>query len=529
MTRSAAVLRFVLLVCLAVPVAPAAQQGTAPQTPPSGRGSVLAQGAEEDIPLVKTFDKDGNKRLDHTERAAAREYLAAHPELRRPARGPSTTRRGTPGPTLTPKDVKSFSASAPPLYDPWTLRTVFLIFDHADWEQELAAFWHTDVQVAATAIVDDRTYYDVGVSFRGNNSFTSVPEGLKRSLTLSFDFVRADQQLLGYRTLQLLNSSTDPTFLRTQLYLDVARDYIPTLKSNFMRVVINGESWGVYPNQQAFNKEFLRDADASTAGAQWKSPNNSVGGGLSYLGEDVALYRRWYEMKGTDDPAAWTALIRVCRVLNQTPPDQLEQALAPIMDVDGALRFLAIDAALINNDGYWNDGSDFNLYIDAKGRLRLTPHDANEGFRAGGRGGVQLDPLTAMDDPNKALRQKLLAVPGLRARYLAYMGDIAEKWLDWNRLGPIAEDYRKLIGGDVTRDTRKLDPTEAFTTGVYGDGTTPPGGSTLKGFADQRRAFLLAHPDVVKARGARGQAPKPTPKQVAEPVARMVVYEAVIR
>ncbi|HVJ26895.1 MAG TPA: hypothetical protein VM493_05105, partial [Vicinamibacterales bacterium] len=100
----------------------------------------------------------------------------------------------------------------------------------------------------------------------------------------------------------------------------------------------------------------------------------------------------------------------------------------------------------------------------------LTPHDANEGFRTGGRagGGAQPDPLAAIDDPNKALRMKLLAVPKLRQQYLAYVGDIAEKWLDWNRLGPAVEQYRTLIASDVAQDTRKLDTTEAFALGIYG-------------------------------------------------------------
>ena len=466
----------------------------------AGRGGPLAQGAEEDIRLVPRFDLNGDKRLDYAEREAAREYLAAHPELRRPTRGPTTTRRGTPGPALSPKDVQSVSASVP-LYDAGTLRTVFLQFEHADWEQELAAFWHTDVGVPATVVVDGKTYRDVGVSFRGNNSFTAVPASLKRSLTLSFDAVHANQHLLGYRTLHLLNANQDPTFLRSVLYLDVAREFIPALKSNFMRVVINGESWGIYPNQQAFNRDFLRDAFKTTAGTQWKSPNNSVGGGFSYLGDDVASYRRWYEMKGKDDPAAWAALIRVCKVLHDTPADQMERALTPMMDVDGVLKFLALDVALINNDGYWNDGSDFNLYLDANGRMHVTPHDANEGFRAGGRGGVQLDPLTAIDDPNKALRHKLLAAPALRARYLTYVAQIAERWLDWNRLGPTIERYQALIAADVARDTRKLDTTEAFTAGVHGDGQTPPSGATIRGFADQRRRFLLAHAEIVNARG----------------------------
>ena len=499
----------VAVVILAMTVAwPSAQQATSPpaaptQTPPAaGRGGPPVQGAEEDIPLVSRFDRNGDKILDYAERTAARDYLTAHPELRHPVRGGRLTRTGTPGPKLTPAEVKTYPAVVP-LYDPATLRTLFLEFDTPEWEQELAAFWHTDVELAAQLVVDGRTYRDVGVSFRGNNSFTAVPEGLKRPLSLTIDFLR-DQDLLGHRSLNLLNAHQDPTFLRSALYLDVAQDYIPALKANFVRVVINNESWGIYVNQQTFSKEFLRESFKTAKGTRWKSPNNSVGGGFSYLGDDVALYRRWYEMKGGDNPDAWRALIAATKILNETPAGQLEAALEPVMDVDAVLRFLALDVALVNNDGYWRDGSDFNLYLSEKGHFMLTPHDANEGFRTGGRGGgaAQPDPLTTLDDPNKALRHKLLAVPNFRTRYLKYIGDIAEKWLDWNRLGPMVEEYQKLIADDVARDTRKLDTTEAFTAGVYGpnDGT-PPTATTIKGFADQRRAALLSHPDVVKARG----------------------------
>jgi hypothetical protein len=467
----------------------------------AGRGGPPVQGAEDDTPLVDRFDRNRDKRLDRAERGAAREYLTAHPELRRPVGRPRITRTGTPGVALAPKDVKRYDEKTS-LYDAATLRTLFLEFEHPDWEQELAAFYHTDVEVPATLVVDGKRYPDVGVSFRGNNSFTAVPDGLKRPLTLKLDFVHADQHLLGYRTLQLLNSNQDPTFLRTPLFLDVARDYIVAPAANFVRVAINGESWGVYVSQQAFNKDFLRDAFKTTEGRRWKSPNNSTGGGLSYLGDDTALYKRWYEIKSKDDPASWAALIRVCKVLNETAPDQLEKALEPLMDVDAVLKYLALDVALVNGDGYWRDGSDFNLYQNKTGRFLLVPHDVNEGFRASGRGGgAQPDPLTALDDPNKALRHKLLAIPALRTRYLAYMGDIAEKWLDWSRLGPRVERYQKLIADDVARDTRKLDATEAFTTGVYGQAhEAAPAATTIKGFADQRRAALLNHPDILKAR-----------------------------
>jgi hypothetical protein len=468
---------------------------------PAGRGGAPVQGAEPDIPVRARFDRNDDKRLDRSERTAAREYLTAHPELRRPVRvGARSTQVGAAGPRLSPKDVRTYPASVS-LYDAGTLRTLFLQFEHADWEQELAAFYHTDVDVHATLVVDGKTYRDVGVSFRGNNSFTAVPEGLKRPLSLSIDSVH-DQSLLGHRSLNLLNANQDPTFLRSVLFLDVARDYIPTVKANFARVVINGESWGLYVNQQTFSQEFLQESFKTIRGTRWKSPNNSAGGGFSYLGEDIDSYRRWYEIKGADNLAAWNALIHATRLLRDTPIEQLETVLPAVMDVDEALRYLALDVALVNNDGYWRDGSDFNLYLNEQGRFLFTLHDANEGFRSGGRdGAAQPDPLTTLDDPNKALRQKLLAVPAWRRTYLAYMGDIAEKWLDWNRLGPLVKQYEDLIAADVARDTRKLDSTEAFTQGIHGPGagTTAPA-TTIKGFADQRRVALLSHQEILKAR-----------------------------
>ena len=47
-------------------------------------------------------------------------------------------------------------------------------------------------------------------------------------------------------------------------------------------------------------------------------------------------------------------------VLNETPPASLEAALAPMLDVDEALKFLALEVALVNSDGYWARASDYS-------------------------------------------------------------------------------------------------------------------------------------------------------------------------
>jgi hypothetical protein len=459
--------------------------------------------------------------------------------------GPGGRGRGSqeppkPGPKISPEQVKSFPDA--PVYDLQVVRTFFLEFENSDWEKEMVDFNNTDVEIPAKLMVDGKTFKEVGVHFRGMSSF-GVGEGRKRSLNLSLDYIHENQNLGGYRTFNLLNSHEDPTFLRTILYLQIARDYLAAPKANFVRVVINGESWGIYVNQQQFNKDFTKDWFKSGKGARWKVPGSPRGAGsLAYLGDDVQKYKGIYEIKTKDDPKDWADFIKLCRVLNQTPAAELQKELEPLLDIDGALKFLALENVLINNDGYWIRTSDYCIYQDEKRRFHIIPHDANETFAmpggpggrgggpggrgggpgaggaggagGGGRGGpgfggpqfngVQLDPLVAAADENKPLISKLLAVPELRARYLGYVRDIAEKWLDWDKLGPVIQQYQALIAEDVKADTRKLDSTEAFTENVteniQGGGFGPREKIGLKNFVEQRRKYLLGLDTVKSAR-----------------------------
>ena len=501
---------------------------------PGGPGGGPGFGGQEFV-LVARFDKDGDKRLNTEERKAAREYLATQGRRGGGGRmfGPGGgTQTFEKGPTVDRASVRSVPASVP-FYDLNTVRTLFFDFAETDWESELMAFKETDVEVPATLTVDGKAYREVGVSFRGASSFSMVPEGGKHSINVSVDFANNDQTLYGYNSLNLLNSHEDPTHLRAVLYLQAARDFLPAAKANFVRVVINGEHWGIYSNVQQVNKTFLEEWYKTDKGTRWKVPGRPGGrGGLEYWGDDPSAYKQTFEIKTKDDPKAWAALVTLTRVLNETPADKLEAALTPILDIDETLRFLALDIALVNNDGYWTRASDYNIYLDASGKFHILPHDTNETFASGrgggpggnfrgggpggpagppppgqpggfgpggpgfgpppggGRGGgrgmmmggnATTDPLIGLDDTTKPLRSKLLAVPALREKYLGYVRQVATKWLDWNTLGPLVTKYQAAIREDVRTDTHKLDSFEEFTAGV----------ERLKTFADTRRALLL--------------------------------------
>ncbi|MFO0820571.1 MAG: CotH kinase family protein [Pirellulales bacterium] len=494
---------------------------------------------------------------------------------------------GRPGPKVAVADARVYPDAT--LYDPKVLRTLFFEFENADWETELSDFHGTDVDVPAKLIVDGREYPNVGVHFRGMSSFGMVPAGSKRSFNVAIDMADEKQRLYGYKTLNLLNANGDASMMSTVLYSQIARQYLPAPQANFVKVVVNGESWGIYTNVQQFNKEFTQENYQSTQGARWKVSGSPQGaGGLEYLGDNIEDYRRRFEIKSKDKDEDWRALIALCKVLHETPADQLEKALEPLVNIDELLWFLALDVALVNSDGYWTRASDYSIYRDAKGKFHFIPHDMNEAFHGamgfgpggpggaggpGGRGGagrgpgggdfgrggrvgpggqggpggpggpggqpgpggpgfpggpggpgfpggpsggmggprggggVELDPLVALDDARKPLRGKVLAVPALRQRYLEHVRQIAADSLDWQKLGPAVAAFRELIDSEVKADTRKLLSYDAFATATATADTADEGGRgramSLRGFADQRRKYLLNYSPTARPADSR--------------------------
>ncbi|MFK7736009.1 MAG: CotH kinase family protein [Pirellulaceae bacterium] len=371
--------------------------GQGPGGPGRGGPGGGGPGNRETQELVKKFDTDENGWLDAEERAAAREETQSASNgssggFGPPGRGPGgrggrggQQASGKPGAMVSTNEVQQYADES--LYDPSVLRTLFFEFENADWESELEAFRYSDVDVPATLTVDGRQYSNVGIRFRGQSSYFSIATGLKRSFNISMNLADEDQRLYGYKTLNLLNSNGDPSYMSTVLYSKIANQYIPAPKANHVRVVINGRDWGIYVNVQQFNKDFLAEHFESTKGTRWKADGNpNADAGLRYLGDEIEPYEERLDMKSNDGKKAWKSLVLLCKTLNETPLAELETALEPMLDVDATLRFLALDVALVNSDGYWTRASDYSLFLDHQKRFHIIPHDMNEAFASGGHG-----------------------------------------------------------------------------------------------------------------------------------------------
>ena len=489
------------------------------------------------IEVIPKFDKDNDGVLDKAERSAAIKYVEEQRNSeggddrgqrggrpprpdgdragRPPARGDRAARpdpRGGSGrPAPEPRDFSKAERLEPgndkdlgtKLYDEGTLRTLFINFKDNDWKEEMEVFYRTDVAVPADLVVNGKLYKDVGLKYRGNSSFRSVSPDLKRSMNLYIDHKHSDQKLLGYKTLNLLNANSDPTFMREVIYSHVARNYIPAFKGNFIKVVINGESWGLYSHIQQYNKDFLEDNFGTRAGTRWKIGAGGGGSGnLRYPGDKKEDYNG-FQQRTEGKEEAWKELEQFTKLLDETPVEELAEKLNGRFDLDSAMWSLALEC-VFQDEGYFTRGSDYNLYLDPKGRFHLLQHDGNEVMNIpGGPGmpsglsGPKLEPFYNADNPDRPLMYKLFQVPHFKARYRHHLKTITQEWITWDKIGPLVEGYAALIREEIKKDVRKHSSYDAFEKGLIQ--TSSDGRRTklgLRPFTEGRREFLLNHPEV---------------------------------
>jgi hypothetical protein len=413
------------------------------------------------------------------------------------------------------------AASGVDLYDEGLMPVLQLQFSQSNWYTLLTSNYQSKTDLAATLTVDGVVYEGVGVRFRGNTSYQTVQNSQKKSFNISIDYTLPDQRLMGYKTLNLLNCNNDATFMREVLYSNTCRRQAPSAKANFVRLVINGENWGVYANVQQLNAQFLQDWFPSNEGTQWRGDGmGAMGGGgnagggatpggggvtpvrrsvgdigiaeggvtagvaaLTWLGTSAATYQSAYELKSTHQTDPWASLIHTCDVLNNTALAQLPDKVESVLNVDGALWLCAFEIIFEDDDGYVNKrGSDYGLYYEPEtGRIHLMQYDGNESM-----GTANWSIFYRADDSSVPVMYRLLSIPQYRQRYLAHVRTILNSYFTEDLLNAKIDAYRALIEGEVAADTKKLYTTQAFQSGI----------TTLKSFVKNRRTALLSNSEV---------------------------------
>jgi hypothetical protein len=390
-------------------------------------------------------------------------------------------------------------------YSELEIDTIFLFFDQNDYWTQLLDNYCDKMNIPATMVYNGLTFNEVGVRFKGQTSFFNTngetggggpggggPGGGgpgqsvdtdKKSFNIELDWVNS-QDIDGYETLNLNNCYQDPSFLREFLFEKLSRNYIPSVKVNFIQLMINNQNWGIYPNVQQLDKQHAEEWFFDDECTRWRAedPNSeapgcgqpSSGGGpggggpgsgpnfgagtssMNYLGLDTLSYLDYYTLKKTykDDP--WLDLVNACKVVdevNQVDDSQVYVFLNEYLDLDATLWHLANEIIFSDDDSYINKGGmDYYIYYD-KHNERILPieYDGNTVF-----GNTNWSPFYHEDDVDFALLNKLLSVSSLRQRYLAHFRTILINSFNPDYIESMIDQYTDMINSYVYNDPQKI-------------------------------------------------------------------------
>ncbi len=370
-----------------------------------------------------------------------------------------------------------------------------LTMSDASWDT-LMADPLEDVYVPATLTYEGEVL-DVAVRLKGNSSRNHVQAlGSQRySFKVDIDYYVEGQKLHGVDKLNLNNGFKDPSALRERMATDLYRAMgIPTIRTASARLARNGTYWGMYTVVEQVDQEFLRTWFADDDGDLFKP--EQPGGDLTWRGDSLADYPG-LELETNEDSPDHASIIELLDVLNNTADADLEAALPEVLDVDGALRYLAVTVALSNLDSYLGSAHNYYLYQDrTAGRFTILPWDTNEAygnFRCGMSGGtvdlIALPPDQPTCDAlaRRPLVTRLLAVASWRATYDGYLAELVD--------GPWAADlvYDRVHQlADLVRDAVTTDPTAFFSAEEFETNLDTDLGTTygLTSFAERRAAAL---------------------------------------
>lgn len=390
----------------------------------------------------------------------------------------------------------------PGFYHPDSIRRVDLSFPQANYWTLLGQNYASETNLLATLSVGNQVLDSVGVRFRGNTSYTTIGSSQKKSFGIETDWLRPNQDLMGFRNLKFNNAHGDATFMREVLYNQTARRYTPIAKGNFVRLFLNGQDWGLYCNVQDVDKDFLEEWFLSNDGPRFRATTGVSGGGggpgggwgdgtagMNFLGVDTNLYKTYYSLKSSDIPYTWEALVKACQVLSQVPGAP-QDSTRRYLDIDRILWYLAVENVFADDDSYVMKGKmDYMVYYEPEtGRVFPFEYDGNSSFLSTAATSASWTPFKNVTSVNYPLLNKLLNVPEWRQRYLAHYRTILAETFNPTRLHPMIDTMNARIASLVAADTKKLTTTAAYTSGV----------PSLKTFVTNRYNYLSNNVEVAQ-------------------------------
>ncbi|MDP2316901.1 MAG: CotH kinase family protein [Pseudomonadota bacterium] len=352
--------------------------------------------------------------------------------------------------------------------------------------------------VSSTVTVDGATWCGVGMRFKGNSSLMSSWAAGVGKLPFRLDFDRYedtfpetdDQRFHGFAEVTFGNGQGDATLIRDVLASEILEDRgIPAARNAFWRVYLDAGDGPVYLGLYTASE----DPSDALADRLWGDDDGNLYKPDGDCADLTCFDEASFEKKTNEDDADYADVAALVEALaaDRTDAAAWRAGLLATLDVDGFLRWLAVNAAMENWDTYGALAHNYYLYGVPKddGRLAWIPWDHNLALADGMSGST--DPLYADASEDWPLIRHLLDDATYAEAYRAYLADALTGAYAADRFEARGEALRALIEPSVIGEDGEV-AGYTFVESVNAWDDAYDGGGGLYDHADTRREEVEA-------------------------------------
>jgi hypothetical protein len=285
--------------------------------------------------------------------------------------------------------------------------------------------------VHARLEIDDWTFRDVAVRYKGNGSYLRATRAGSDKISLKVDLNKyvKGQALAGLTTINFQNNITDIGWMNEVLAYRLYRDagaLAPRTTYAQVYLTIEGREkryLGLYSVSENVDDNFAEERFGTKKGAIFKPSTQEL---FQDWGPDWAVYNQSYDPKTDLTEAQKQRVMALGRLVSSASDEEFAARIADYIDLDDFARYFAVLVWLANSDSLLQNGQNFYTYLHPKtDRMHFIAWDQDFSFGNGRNNSL----YWSIDSSWGAQRflSRMSKVEAVRSKYLARMAEFSER------------------------------------------------------------------------------------------------------
>jgi len=244
--------------------------------------------------------------------------------------------------------------------------------------------------VRATLHIDDWTFRDVAVRYKGNGSYLRATRAGSDKISLKVDLNKhvKGQRLAGLTTINFQNNITDVGWMNEVLAYRLYRDagaLAPRTAYAQVYLTVEGQGdpryLGLYSISENVDENFFEERYGTKKGAIFKPSTQEL---FTDWGPDWSAYNQSYDPKTDLTEAQKARVIALGRLVSAASDAEFAARIGDYVDLDDFARYFAVLVWLANHDSLLQNGQNFYTYLHPEtNRMHFIAWDQDFSFGNG--------------------------------------------------------------------------------------------------------------------------------------------------